>query len=319
MSSSEDHWDHMYKEGTKSAWTNNPLVADRVMRRITGTSKFWLNWVFEDYLKKPVDSILSIGCGDGAHELMIARNGYARTIDAFDASPVGIERARKVAHDEGLTSVHFRVDTFEHFIENTVTKKYDLIVAFGALHHVLPLEAMLEKIASNLAEGGYFLFNEYVGACYNIYPPIQVALINRLLAALDPAFKSHPQAQWHNPSFQMVREHDLSESCRSALILPLVGAFFDVEHRAFFGGPILHPIFDYLDGKRLGDGSPEAESVVGLLVEIEEILLEQGVLPHDFCLAFCKVKGNHKHGLALTTGTEHIFRSANSDSKCNSA
>jgi hypothetical protein len=139
-----------------------------------------------------------------------------------------------------------------------------------------------------LSDEGRLIFNEYVGACYNIYPSKQVSVINRLLGALHPIFKASPDAQLKNPTIEMVLAHDPSESVRSALILQFLQFYFEIEHLAFFGGTVLHPIFDQLNGRKLSDGSPESESIVRLLIEIEELLLENNVLLHDFCFGFCR-------------------------------
>ncbi|KAF1026352.1 MAG: hypothetical protein GAK40_01259 [Burkholderia plantarii] len=49
-----------------------------------------------------------------------------------------------------------------------------------------------------------------------------------------------------------------------------------------FGGTLLHPLFDHLDSRRLNDHSPESESIVRLMIEMENLLIENGVLQSDF-------------------------------------
>jgi 2-polyprenyl-3-methyl-5-hydroxy-6-metoxy-1,4-benzoquinol methylase len=279
-------WDYNYSNAVKSAWIENPIVLEEINRRMTGTAKFWLNWVFEDYLCFRPRRMLSIGCGDGEHELIVARNRYVGTIDAFDASNVGIELASKKAQSEGF-DVNFYVDTFEHFTIAPVNETYDLIMFAGSLHHVRELEPMLNKVRNVLAPDGVILFNEYIGPCYGIYEADRVELINRTLAALAPEFKTSPDARFVNPSIEMVLARDPTEGVRSALIPNFLEIYFKTEWIRYFGGALLHPMFPYLNSQRLSDKSPESESILRLLIDTERSLTEAGKLKSDFCFGFC--------------------------------
>lgn len=282
------HWDQQYRLEQRSRWISNDLVLAEIFRRMTGTTKFWLSWAFEDHLKFQPQRLLSIGCGDGGHELLIARNRYAAQIDAFDLSPSGISRARQAANAEGLTNVNFYIESFEGFAANPPDKMYDFIMFAGALHHVRDLEAVLGTTKRLLEPNGTVMFNEFVGPVYGIYPPSQIAVIDAVLDALDPGFKTSPGARCANPTIETVFAHDPSESVRAPLVLPLLGAYFDIVWKRYFGGALLHPIFDYLNGDRLNDGSPESSSIVRLLIEAENFLTEARVLDHNFCWGFCK-------------------------------
>jgi Methyltransferase domain len=121
-------WDDNYSTECRPLWTSNSLVLAEVFRRMTRTKKFWLCWAFEDYLKHQPNRLLSIGCGNGGHELMIARNRYAAHVDAFDISAGGIASAQQVARSEGLNNVNFYVESFEGFVANPPTTTYDFIM-----------------------------------------------------------------------------------------------------------------------------------------------------------------------------------------------
>jgi 2-polyprenyl-3-methyl-5-hydroxy-6-metoxy-1,4-benzoquinol methylase len=73
--------------------------------------------------------VLDAGCGTGEKALYLAALGAK--VDAFDISPTSIKIAKKTSKKLNL-KVNFFVNSFEHF--NT-TKKYDLILAIGSLHH----------------------------------------------------------------------------------------------------------------------------------------------------------------------------------------
>jgi ubiquinone/menaquinone biosynthesis C-methylase UbiE len=281
-------WDENYSTQRRPLWTSNRLVLAEVFRRMTGTTKFWLCWAFEDYLKHQPQRVLSIGCGNGGHELMIARNRYAAHVDAFDISAGGIASAQQTARSEGLSNVNFYVESFEEFVASPPTTTYDFIMFAGSLHHVRDIEGVLGTVRRILDPGGILMFNEFVGPVYMIFPPSQAAIVNAMLDAIAPEFKIPPTARWVSPSIEAVFAADPSESVRAPLVLPLLEAYFDVVWKRHFGGALLQPAFTLLDGDRLNDGSPESSSIVRLLIEAENTLTEARVLEHNFCWGFCK-------------------------------
>jgi ubiquinone/menaquinone biosynthesis C-methylase UbiE len=281
-SPAEAQWDKKYTEGIRSAWFSSTLVVEELNKRITaGTNKFWLAWVFEDLLTFRPKKVLSIACGDGAHELMIARNRWAEQVNAFDASEAGIRIAEGAAKSEQL-NIKFFVDTFESFIAAPITESYDLVMFIGSLHHVRDLEAMLDRVRRTLSTDGALMINEYIGPCYNIYGTDRVNIIDRVLSSLAPEFKLAPDAHWMNLTIDAVLAADPSESTRSALIPSFLDYYFKAQIVRNFGGALLHPLFDHLNSARLGDGSPESNTIVRLLIETENLLTNAGVLPHDF-------------------------------------
>jgi SAM-dependent methyltransferase len=279
----------MYTAPKAGTWHTNPLVFSYICRRSLGVQKHWLYWMFENFLTSRPRRLLSIGCGDGAHELIIARKGFAGHVDAFDASEVGIVKAREIAQVEGL-SANFYVDTFEGFIAKPVTEKYDAVLFVGSLHHVVDLDGVLTKVREILTDDGCVIYNEYVGPCYIVLPDHQVKLVNRLLAAISPEYKIAPDCQWTNPGIETVMATDPSEAVRSALIPHFLRLYFDIRWEAGFGGTILHPIFQFLNSDRLTDGSPGSNSVVELLIAAEEILMDTGVVSSDFSIGVCDRK-----------------------------
>ena len=286
-------WDEKHANDVGSSWIENPIVMAALQARQTGDpGRFWLNHLFEERLKEPVERVLSIGCGAGGHEILIASEGWARHIEAFDASPAGIEKARAEAERLGLAQLDFSVRTFEDFAASGPdAPTYDVVLFAGSLHHVRDLEGVLSRVRRCLKREGRLLFSEYVGPTYAIYPPERVALLNRLLDAIPAEYKRAPDVCWHNPTIDDVMRLDPSEGVRSGILLDVLGMYFDFEWKQDFGGAILHPIFDLLDGPRLADGSAGSQAVVSLLIEVEDLLMAQGTLPSDMCLGICRHKG----------------------------
>lgn len=279
IATTASHWDAKYAATTRSAWVQNPIVERTVYRRMTGQEGFWLDWVF-NHLISPVESLLSIGCGDGSHELLIARQGFAQRIVAFDAAREAIQRAQKTADAEGL-EIEFRNSLFEEFVaapghENA----YDVVLFSGSLHHVTDIEGMLSAVRYVLKPGGRVIVNEYCGPCYQLYPLSQVETVDRVIAKLSDEFRSADRLIM--PSIEMIMASDPTEGVRSALIPVLVPMYFVREYEKFIGGGLLHPLFTCLNAGRVNDGSAESRTLVEMLILLEDELTSAGVIGNDF-------------------------------------
>lgn len=283
------HWNTMYSSGQKSAWTSNPMIAEEINVRMTTKNKHWLNWVFEDYFGRSFDKLLSIGCGDGAHELIIGRNKYANYIKAFDMSQVGITNAQSAADKESL-QIDFEINTFDEFASSPDREQYDVVLFAGSLHHVLNIQEMLVKVQRILAPSGVVIINEYVGPCYCIYPDTQVRIINNHLNRMAPIFKLDMNSKWKNPSIELAIEIDPSEAVRSSLIPSFMEFYFDPVLKREFGGALLHPIFDHLNSAKLNDGSAESNTIVNLLIEAEANEQKTGNLDNNFLFGIYETK-----------------------------
>lgn len=273
------HWDAKYASATQSAWVQNPLVEQAIYQRMTGQRGFWLDWVFND-LMSPVDSLLSVGCGDGSHELLIARRGFARSVVAFDAAPGAIQRAQETATAEGL-AVEFHNRLFEEFVLNPGPEnRYDAVLFSGSLHHVTDLEGMLSAVQRVLRPGGRVIVNEYCGPCYQLYSPTQVQIVDRTIASLPEDYRFSDRLVL--PTMDMIMASDPTEGVRSALIPHLLPMYFKAEYERLVGGGLLHPLFGCLNASRVNDGSPESRLLVEMLILLEDELTRAGVLQHDF-------------------------------------
>lgn len=275
------HWDQMYESATRSAWTQNPLVERELYRRMTGQTGFWLEWVFTDGMR-PVNRLLSVGCGDGHHEIMIARRGFAKHVTAFDASSFAIEQAGTVAAVENL-AIDFSVRLFEQFVADPGPEaSYDAVLFSGSLHHVLDLEGMLSAVRQVLKPGGLIIVNEYCGPCYQLYSKAQVDLVNRVLDSLNPRFLFEGSFRLQLPTMDMIMASDPTEGVRASLIPLLVPMYFKPQYERFVGGALLHPLFGCLNGTQINDGSSESDALVRMLIVLENELTSNGQLPHEF-------------------------------------
>lgn len=287
------HWDKMAEQETKSAWITNHVIRDRIMQRITGTNKFWLNWLLEDYLNKPLINVLSIGCGVGDHEIIMMKTKLIGNIDAIDISSKSIEIAKKKAEVDGIKNINFQARSASDFLKNHPTGHYDAICFFGSLHHMVEVEDVLMAAQNVLKSDGYILFNEYIGNCYGYLEKKRIDIINRLLGALSSQLRNGP-SNLHTglPTPQQIRGGDSSECVRSSLIMPFLQIVFDLELVRPYGGSILHSLYPMLNHQILDSGTAEATSIVQLLCEIEDLLIvDIGEIRNDFLVGVARQRG----------------------------
>lgn len=273
-------------------WLSNPIIEKAVNHRLSGgkTENYWLCWLVNKFFKKRrFDNLLSIGCGVGNHEILMAKLGFASQIDAFDFSETSLEIARKDATAAGV-DINFYQDDFNLFRIDE-NKKYDIVFCSGSLHHVKEIERCLSTIQKCLKPDGYFIVNEYIGDCYNIYNENQVDLLDRIYKCFHYTLRSGTTETFYSPSIEQVFAKDPSEAVRSKLILPFLKFYFDVEVLNQAGGGLLHEMYPLLDHYQLSDGDPKSETIVRLLLEIEKILMDlPGGLSSDFCLCILRHK-----------------------------
>jgi len=287
---SSRHWDAYAAAGENSQWTQHPLIEMAVYRRISGgDNKFWLLWVLEDKLEGPFERALSLACGTGGHELVLARSGKVARVDAFDLSPKSVAMARESARAAGIDNINFFEAGFDDFDAKLGDATYDLVCFFGSLHHVREIETVLAAVHRRMTPGGRLVFSEYTGDCYVILDERKVTTINRLLAALDPVFLNPDRPRYANLTLDAMLAGDPSEGVRAALILPFLRHRFEIELLRPYGGAVLHMLYNCLNHRKVTDGSPESESVIRLLIEVDRLLYEDaGYLPSDFHVGICR-------------------------------
>ncbi len=97
--------------------------------------------------------VLSVGCGDGAFELMLA--AHAESVLGVDLSPEAIEAAQGAQRRAGIANAEFRCASF---VDMALQERFDAIVCLAFLHHV-PEPALADFLATahaHLEPGGLF-------------------------------------------------------------------------------------------------------------------------------------------------------------------
>ncbi|OGW43009.1 MAG: hypothetical protein A2132_00280 [Nitrospirae bacterium RBG_16_43_11] len=284
-------WEVNPNAAYQNQWIENPIIASQVYYRMSGghSHKYWLSWLLEDYFAgKRFKRMLSPGCGVGDHEIIVAKSGVVDEIDAFDFSDSSIGIAKDKAEKLGL-QINFYNDNLDTFVIPD-GRRYDLVLCTGSVHHVKELERFFAMIHNVLDSDGYFVINEYVGECYNIYSKKQVDIINRMLSCFPQEMRSSDKDKFQNDTLSNRIAIDPSESVRSKFILPLLKNYFDIEVKHPFGGCILHPLYPYLKADKFMNGEVETSVLLKLLLEFEAILMDYQFLESDFVLCISRPK-----------------------------
>lgn len=126
QSDANKSWDKVYSEGFMTMWYPNEDIirfcARLIRKRLT----------HDQYdIKRPVERVLDLGCGNGRHAIYFARQGVKAA--GIDVSQQAIHWAKDWAHREGL-NIDFRVGNIERlpYEDNS----FDAVVSHGVLDHV---------------------------------------------------------------------------------------------------------------------------------------------------------------------------------------
>jgi SAM-dependent methyltransferase len=251
------------------------------------SSDHWLTWLIRDYFKgRRFARVLSPGCGVGDHEVAMMSLGTISELDAFDFSKSSLRIAREKAAARRLR-INFYEDDINK-MEIPAGRKYDMILCSGSVHHVREIERFLRVVRDALTPDGVFVFNEYVGPTYNIYPREQLDIINRLLEAISPELRRSDRLE--QITVEQALAYDSSEAVRSSLIMPFVSTYFEFDFCHPFGGTVLHPLYPMLRHDAMSKPTPEVQTILRLLAVFESILIERRVLSADFVLCVCRKK-----------------------------
>ncbi|MBA4143710.1 MAG: class I SAM-dependent methyltransferase [Nitrosospira sp.] len=272
-------------------WLAVPEVQKRFRQLACRGSDFpaWVQYCVGAFLDTngPVANMLSIGCGSGALERDLFRLNAFHHCDAIDIAPAAIETALREAVSIGARSIDYRVTDVEK--TNLPEVHYDAVWFNGSLHHIQELEAVCERVRGSLKPNGWLFFNEYVGANHFAFGPQQVAAITHAFAMIPERYRlsfvngSFGQVQ-HLPPLpdpvEVVRV-DPSEAVRSQDILKVVEDYFDIHTLNPCGGSLLQFLLHGIAGN-FRQEDPNSIRILQMLFDIEDGLIESGVLKSDF-------------------------------------
>jgi ubiquinone/menaquinone biosynthesis C-methylase UbiE len=134
----------------------------------------------------PNPRILSIGCGYGGVELIIAESLNAPyELIGVDVNETLFSRPREQAKAKGL-NVRFVALDF-NFVEIEASS-FDLIYAHSSLHHVLNLEHLMQQVYRGLKDGGRFIVMDIIGKKQGMFWKDNVAFAKEIIRKIPARY-----------------------------------------------------------------------------------------------------------------------------------
>lgn len=141
-------WDRVYSERFMTMWYPNEDIirfCARLIQKMLAPDRY--------EVKRKVERVLDLGCGNGRHGVYFARQGFQAS--GIDVSPQAIEWAKTWSEREGL-DIDFRVGDMEALPYEDGT--FDVVVSHGVLDHVRTGTARnaAQEVNRVLKPGGLF-------------------------------------------------------------------------------------------------------------------------------------------------------------------
>lgn len=200
------HWGQAPPDLSKTFY-GFPPIRDYLFTCISGrvekAEPDWCErWTIETYLSGhiPVKECLSLCCGFGEIERILADLGVFLRCTAIDLSPAAVAVARQKSKEAGHDHIDYQVaDLNNHILE---PEKYDLVYANGALHHLSRLEHVIGQVYRALKPGGILVANEYIGPKYQQLPLRQREIINSVIHLIPSKYRAITEETYVPVSFR---------------------------------------------------------------------------------------------------------------------
>jgi SAM-dependent methyltransferase len=212
-----------------------------------------------------------------------------------------LHKQRKIAEDRGVKGIEYiKQDLNDVVLDGNA---YDVIFAVGTIHHVEKLELFFDQINNALKDNGKVIMREYVGPNRVQFTDLQLNITNEILSILPERYKTRRDGSIKNRALNCdidyLMKRDPSESVRSQDIVRVMKERLEIIKLAYTGGTILHPLLNEIASNFEQD--EDAETILQLLIFLEKMLIEKGILPSDyvFCIAQKKLPSADNPGARL--------------------
>ncbi len=233
--------------------------------------------------------ILSIGCGDGAVEIRVAKLLLERGINDFtfvgvDLSPILLGHFRATLQTEQLG--HLLVPVEADLNKIAVPGEFAMIMANHSLHHIEGLERLFADSHERLQDGGVFATCDMIGRNGHMRWPETEAILQAVWPLLSERQRYNLQLQRLETRYM---NHDCSaegfEGIRAQDILPLMLETFHPYKFMGAGGFV-----DLLVDRGYGHGfDPSIEhdrNLIQFLGQMNDIMLDAGTIKPTWMMAW---------------------------------
>jgi SAM-dependent methyltransferase len=217
----------------------HPICREAINTLVTGSAQEWpLDWFKRVYCGEPFKRGLSWGCGLGAFERWAIRRGVVSEIDGVDISETSLHEARRIARQDGLSGIRYRVGSFD--APETFEQTYDVVFFHASLHHVSNLEGLFESLRRSLVPGGVIYMDDYIGRSRHRWRSRHLKKAQAFLDRVPPEGKTRTALDFP------VGTSDPSEAVRSEEIPYFFSRHFDVVEWKPYGGQITSVVLPWV-------------------------------------------------------------------------
>lgn len=289
-------------------------------REATGAQNhidFYARQFKEAALESGICRILSLGSGDGAVEIQIAKK--LESIGVLDYEFILVELSphqnKRALRNAAQAKLNGSLKVIEADLNSFIPAgMFSSIMAHHSLHHVLELEFLFDGVLSALTDNGRFVTFDVIGRNGHLRWPETYKIINALWHFLPEEKRVHAILPgWDSWDY---KDHDCStqgfEGIRAQDILPELVVRFHFETFFAWGG-----VTDVFVGRSYGSNySPDSvfdKKFIGLVDELNEVLIDlQVIKPTNLCASMTK-RSMEKTRLYKGRRPLDMLRNPNSD------
>lgn len=267
-------------EMLRSGWWMVPEVQKRWNKIITGNPyQSYEEFVVKNYLSDKTGlKLLSLGCGDGTHELNFASfYNIFESIIGVDLSQNRVNKGNERALNSGLNNIKFVIGDVNNLsLEND---KFDVIMFDNSLHHFKNITSFLPQIINKfLKDEGLLIINEYIGPNRLQWKELEILETNKILKIIPEKFKirlrsKSPKNNFSGPGWIRMIMSDPSEAVDSESIIPTLRSCCKTIYEKHYGGNVLMHVLKDISHNFMNDNE-ETLDILNKLFELEDKLIE---------------------------------------------
>ena len=268
-------------------WLQHPAVRERINVLISGNRHVDAYGRLAEFLDenggaRPLRACVSLGCGSGGLERDLTKRGLIGEIDAYDVSEAAIAEARRLAAEQGLSSIRYHVADLD--AETLPESRFDAVFTHSSVHRVEKLEQVFANVRRALKPGGVFHLNEFVGPSRFQWTDMQLHLINQFLDTLPEHLLQTPQGRKppvQRATIEQMLATDPTKAVRSSEIRDVLAEEFDIVEERPLGGTLLHMGLSGI-AQNFDPASPEDMLHLERFFDFEDRMVANGTIGSDF-------------------------------------
>jgi lipopolysaccharide transport system ATP-binding protein len=241
------------------SWWDSPMILGHIEGLITGDRGItFYRFLRREYVREPLERGFCLRSRLPAMVDKFVESGICKGFEVIEISP-----------DYGNED-----DRVDKISPPSRTNFYDLFVSVDALGRVSDLRGFLAGVRNSLKEEGLVIALEYIGTGEVMRTREQEEILNMFYRLIPDSFKT-------GETLSRLAERPYRTG--SSLIVPSLGEFFDIDAIKYLGGSLYGPLFSNIS-TGFDVLEKEASSLMKVILEFEQVLIEKGILPNDYAM-----------------------------------